>query len=65
MPAPRQSTAKMRSLDPIWAEIRAEADTAVAAEPALGGFIFATVLSHDRLEEIGRASCRERVCLAV
>jgi serine O-acetyltransferase len=41
----------MRSVDPLWAEIRAEAEAAVAAEPALGGFIFATVLSHDRLED--------------
>jgi len=37
--------------DPIWSEIRAEADKAIADEPGLGGFIFATVLSHDRLEE--------------
>jgi serine O-acetyltransferase len=52
MPASRQSTAtaRLRSVDPMWAEIRSEAEAAVAAEPALGGFIFATVLSHDQLE---------------
>lgn len=37
--------------DPIWSEIRAEAEAAVIAEPALGGFLFATVLSHKRLED--------------
>ena len=42
---------RIQSVDPIWASIRDEAETAIAAEPALGGFIFATVLSHDRLED--------------
>jgi len=42
---------KIQSLDPIWAEIRQEASNAMAAEPALGSFIFATVLSHNKLEE--------------
>lgn len=37
--------------DPIWAEIRREAMAASSAEPALGGFIYATILSHDRLED--------------
>ncbi len=43
--------AKIQRHDPIWSAIRSEAETAIAAEPALGGFIFATVLSHDRLED--------------
>jgi serine O-acetyltransferase len=42
---------KVQSLDPIWAQIRQEASNAMAAEPALGSFIFATVLSHNRLED--------------
>lgn len=42
---------KVQSLDPIWAQIRQEASNAMAAEPALGSFIFATVLSHNKLEE--------------
>jgi serine O-acetyltransferase len=37
--------------DPIWSAMRAEAETAMAEEPALGSFIYATVLSHSRLEE--------------
>lgn len=40
----------LRVLDPIWAEMLREAEDAIKAEPALGGFIFATVLSKDRLE---------------
>ncbi len=42
---------KVQSLDPIWAQIRQEASNAMAVEPALGSFIFATVLSHNKLEE--------------
>jgi serine O-acetyltransferase len=42
---------KVSAYDPIWSEIRKEAQSAMAAEPALGSFIYATVLSHDRLEE--------------
>jgi serine O-acetyltransferase len=37
--------------DPIWQSVRTEAEAALAAEPALGGFIFATILSHSRLED--------------
>lgn len=37
--------------DPIWATLRSEAEAAMAAEPALTGFIFATVMNHSRLED--------------
>lgn len=42
---------KIAQVDPIWAEVRREAEEAMHAEPALGGFVFATVLSHERLED--------------
>jgi serine O-acetyltransferase len=45
------ASSKVSSYDPIWSEIRKEAQAAMAAEPALGSFIYATVLSHDRLED--------------
>ncbi len=45
------SQSRIAQVDPIWAEVRREAEEAIRAEPALGGFIFATVLSHDRLED--------------
>lgn len=37
-------------VDPIWHAIRSEAEAAISREPALGSFIFANVLSHERLE---------------
>jgi len=42
---------RAQTYDPIWSEIRREAASAMAAEPALGSFIFATLLSHDRLDD--------------
>jgi len=38
-------------VDPIWEELRREAAAAVNAEPALAGFVYATVLSKERLED--------------
>ena len=37
--------------DPVWARVRDEAEAAIAREPALGGFIYATILHHNALEE--------------
>jgi serine O-acetyltransferase len=45
------ASSKVSAYDPIWSEIRKEAQAAMAAEPALGSFIYATILSHDRLED--------------
>ncbi len=49
--APHSLRDERLALDPIWTALRDEAETAIRSEPALGGFIFATVLSHDRLED--------------
>jgi serine O-acetyltransferase len=38
-------------LDPVWTRVREEAEQAIAREPALGGFIYATILHHQALEE--------------
>ena len=43
--------AGIASIDPIWVDLRREAEEAVRNEPALGGFMYATVLSKDRLED--------------
>src|ERR1700693_1353546 len=43
--------AGIASIDPIWAELRQEAEEVVRNEPALGGFIYATILSQERLED--------------
>jgi len=38
------------AVDPIWTMVRREAQEAMEQEPALAGFIFATILNHDGLE---------------
>jgi serine O-acetyltransferase len=42
---------KLASCDPVWAQLRTEAAEMAEREPALAGFIHATVLNHDRLED--------------
>ena len=42
--------ASVKSYDPVWDTIRAEAEEIARREPALGGFISSTILDHDRLE---------------
>ncbi len=37
-------------IDPVWDRIRHEAEDAVRVEPALGGFIYSSVLAHDSFE---------------
>jgi len=38
-------------VDPIWEDVRREAEDVVRTEPALAGFVYATILSKDRLED--------------
>jgi len=47
-PAKLQTVEK---LDPVWDRIRAEAEDIAHHEPALGGFIFSSVLNHHRFED--------------
>lgn len=47
----KRGAAALDTVDPIWTTMRREAEEASAAEPALGGFIYATVVSHSRLED--------------
>jgi serine O-acetyltransferase len=42
---------QIKSYDPIWGQVRHEAEQISAAEPALGGFIYASVSSHAHLED--------------
>jgi serine O-acetyltransferase len=41
----------VQQLDPVWDRIRAEAESIARQEPVLGGFIFASILNHDRFED--------------
>ena len=42
---------KMASCDPVWEKLRLDAEEMAEHEPALGGFVHATVLQHSRLED--------------
>src|SRR5665213_685612 len=41
---------KLTSFDPVWSQLRGEAQAMADGEPALAGFIHATILKHGRLE---------------
>jgi serine O-acetyltransferase len=43
--------AGVRSLDPVWARVRDEAEEITRSAPELATFIFTTVLNHDKLEQ--------------
>jgi len=46
-----RSDGALASADPVWAQVLREAEAAMAAEHALTGFIFATIVNHSRLED--------------
>ncbi len=48
MASPRE---KLSTVDPVWNTLRREAEGMAEVEPALAGFIHATVLQHSRLED--------------
>jgi serine O-acetyltransferase len=48
VPAPSET---LSEVDPVWFEIRREAEAIVKSDPAVASFVHATVLNHDRLEE--------------
>lgn len=43
-------TQSVERIDPVWGRIREEAEQIARHEPAMGGFIFSLVLSHDTFE---------------
>jgi serine O-acetyltransferase len=47
----RPASDTIETVDPIWAEVRAEAEDIVRTETTMASFVFATVLNHDRLED--------------
>ena len=48
MPTPRE---KVSSVDPIWSALRQQGEAMAAREPTLAGFVHATMLQHERLEQ--------------
>ena len=45
-----ESAKKIATVDPIWSQIREEAMQIAEKEPALSGFLNATILNFERLE---------------
>lgn len=45
-----ETRAKLTSLDPVWAQITAEAQDAIAEEPLLGGLVHSSILHHKSIE---------------
>jgi serine O-acetyltransferase len=48
---PKSRAGGVATADPVWEQVLREAQEAMANEPALTGFIFATVVNHVRLED--------------
>ncbi|MET0941411.1 MAG: serine O-acetyltransferase [Mesorhizobium sp.] len=48
--APRAGN--LQPVDPIWSAVRSEAEEAVARDPLLAAFLYATILNHDNLEDV-------------
>jgi serine O-acetyltransferase len=46
-----QPFANIAKLDPVWARIRDEGESAVAEEPLIGGLVHSSVLHHKTLEQ--------------
>ncbi|MBB3932722.1 serine O-acetyltransferase [Kaistia hirudinis] len=57
----RHPSESVASFDPIWSAIRADAEEIVRAEPAMASFVYATILSHERLEEAVACRISERL----
>lgn len=54
-------SAPVDSVDPVWRRIRDEAEAAVERDPALGGFMYTTILSQPRLEDAVVARVADRL----
>ncbi|HEX2257902.1 MAG TPA: serine O-acetyltransferase [Afifellaceae bacterium] len=61
--AQANETARRRvtPLDPVWSIIRSEAEAVVAREPSLAGFIYASVLNYETLEEAVSSRVADRL----
>lgn len=49
--AKKRPESNLAAVDPIWAQVRAEAEAIVAHEPDIATFIYGNILNHDRLED--------------
>jgi serine O-acetyltransferase len=51
----------LSTLDPIWQAVRSEAEKAARAEPEIASFIYASVLNHERLDDVVISRVAERL----
>jgi serine O-acetyltransferase len=51
----------LSTVDPIWYALRREAEAVVRQEPDISSFMFASVLNHDRLEDVIISRVAERL----
>ena len=51
----------LSTIDPMWHEIRREAESAVAQEPAVSSLMYSAVLNHERLEDAIAARISDRL----
>lgn len=49
--AKSKAAGQIASADLVWEQVQREAAAAMAGEPALTGFVFATIVNHSRLED--------------
>ena len=50
--AQQQAKATLEKVDPVWGQMRREAEEVARCEPELATFIYSTVLHHDTLEAV-------------
>ncbi|NBR79563.1 MAG: hypothetical protein EBT71_05940 [Alphaproteobacteria bacterium] len=56
-----QASAGIDHLDPVWSQVRAEAEKRAAAEPSLSGFLHTTVLNQAKLEDVVAGHLAEKM----
>jgi len=49
--SPSSIRPELETIDPVWIQVREEAEALCAQEPALTSFVYATILNHQRVEE--------------
>ncbi|MEM8796171.1 MAG: serine O-acetyltransferase [Pseudomonadota bacterium] len=53
--------AKLQTVDPIWTEIRREAEAALSREPQISNILYSSILNHPSLEEAIGARIADRL----
>jgi len=59
--AQQNQTSKTLALDPIWNQVRSEAEHVVEQEPAMASFLMENILNHENLESAVACRVSERL----